>query len=77
MNAADNSKLNGIVTALGILVLVIGTASGNAYVMLAMAVAALAGIAIVSRRAMGWRALVAMTAAAATAFAVAIGITSL
>ena len=75
MNAPNESKLDGIVTAIGILVLVLGTATGNAYVMLAMAIVALVAMAILGRKSLSWRAMFVATVTAVTAFAVAFGIT--
>jgi hypothetical protein len=75
MNAPNESKLNGILTAMGILVLLLGTATGNAYVMLAMAIAALVAVAIFRRKSLSWRAWFGMTVAWVMAFAVAFGIT--
>ena len=76
MNTANESRMNGVVEAIGIMVLVLGTATGNAYVMLAMAVAAIVAVAIFGRKSLGWRALFGMAVAAVAAFALAIGITS-
>jgi len=75
MNAPKESKLDGILTAIGLLVLVIGTATGNAYVMFAMAIGALVAVAIFGRNSFSWRALFGVTVAAATAFAFAFGTT--
>jgi hypothetical protein len=74
MNAPNDSKLNEMVTAIGILVLVLGTATGNAYVMFAMAIVALVAVAIVGRKSFGWRALLGVTVATVTAIAVAFGV---
>ena len=75
MNAPNDSKFNEILTAIGILVLVLGTATGNAYVMLAMGIAAIAAVAIFGRKSFSWPAVFGVTAAAVVAFAVAFGIT--
>ena len=75
MNTANESRMNGFVEAVGIMVLMLGTATGNAYVMLAMAVAAIVAVAILGRTSLSWRALFGMAVAAVTAFALAIGIT--
>ncbi len=75
MNAPNDSNLNGILTAIGIIVLLVGTATGNAYVMLAMAIAALVAVAIFARESLSWRACFGMTVAAVMAFALAFGIT--
>lgn len=77
MNVPNDSKMNGIVTAIGILVLVIGTATGNAYVMFTMVIAALVAVMILSKSSSSWRGVVGVTVAAVTAFAVAYGITRL
>ena len=77
MNAPNESKLDGIVTAIGILVLVLGTATGNAYVMLAMAIAAIVAVAIFGRKSFSWPAVFGVTVAAVTAFAVAFGVNRL
>ena len=74
MNTANDSKLNDMLPAVGIMVLLLGTATGNAYVMFAMAVAAIVAVAIFGRRAIRWRAWFGAIAAAATAFAVAFGL---
>jgi drug/metabolite transporter (DMT)-like permease len=74
MNTANDSKLNDILVALGIMVLVLGTATGNAYVMFAMAVAAIAAVAIFGRRAISWRAWFGAMVAAVTAVAVVFGL---
>ena len=47
---AANSRKNGIVSAIGILVLLLGTATGSAYVMLAMAVVAMLLIGVIYRQ---------------------------
>jgi hypothetical protein len=78
MNAkpATYSRKSGIVTAIGIVVLLLGTATGNAYAMLAMAVVALVMIAALYREELGrnaWLAMVlALTAGTAAAIALAI-----
>jgi hypothetical protein len=75
MNSPNDSKLNGILTAIGIIVLLLGAATGNAYVMFAVAIAAIVGVAICGRKSFRWPVLFGMTVAAVTAFAVAFGIT--
>ena len=74
MNTQSANKLrkNSIVTAIGILVLVIGTATGSAYAMLAMAAVGLTLIAISYRQELGWNELWLMAVAAVTASAIAI-----
>lgn len=77
MNAhTQNQSVNGsIVTAVGVLVLLVGTASGNAAAMLALSVIALAGITLFHRWQPGrttWLVmLLSATVAVLTAFAVA------
>lgn len=68
-------KLNGIALATGLLVLVLGTATGNAYVMLAMAVTALVGLTIFHRHSRNWALILAGGVAALAAFALAFGVT--
>ena len=65
---------DGIVTAIGVLVLVIGTATGSAYVMLGMAVAGLVLSAILYRGNFKHRAGLVVLAATAAAVAFATGI---
>lgn len=77
MNIPNDTKLNGIVTAIGIIVLLLGTATGNAYVMFIMAIAAIVAVAIFGRKSLSWGAVFGMTVAVVTAFAVAFGITRL
>ena len=62
-----NSRHDTIVMAIGLLVLLLGTATGNAYAMLAMSVVALSVLALLFRITLGQTVFVAMTAAAATA----------
>jgi hypothetical protein len=76
MNAPNASKRNGILMAIGIIVLLLGAATGNAYVMFAVAIAALVAVAIFGRQSFRWSVLFGMMAAAATAIAVVIVITS-
>jgi len=76
MNAppVTNSRTDSIAAAIGVLVLLIGTATGNAWAMLAMAVVALAALAVMYRRGIGRNIVRAMILAAATAIVVAIAI---
>ena len=71
-----NSRKDGIVTAIGVLVLLLGTATGNAYAMLVMAIIALAVIAIFYRQRLSRNVLLVILTAAVTAATVAIGITN-
>lgn len=66
-----------IVTAIGILVLLIGTATGSAIAMLALALIAFAVLPIIYRRKIGLRVLFAIVAAASLGFAAAVAISSL
>lgn len=72
MNSArpSNSHENGIVASIGVLVLLIGTATGNAYVMLAMAVVALPVMTVLMRQRLQRNVLLAMFAAAIAAVVV-------
>jgi hypothetical protein len=74
---ASNSRRDGIAAAIGILVLILGTATGNAYAMLAMALVAFAVIAIFYRHDLGRRELLLMTLAAATSSVVVFAISRL
>jgi len=67
--------LSGIVTALGVLVLVLGTATGNAYVMFAAAIAAIIAVAIFGRKSLSWHVVFGMAVVTVAAFAFAFGIT--
>jgi len=69
-----NSRTDSIAAAIGVLVLLIGTATGNAWAMLTMAVVALAALAVMYRRGIGRNLVRAMILAAATAIVVAIAI---
>jgi hypothetical protein len=75
MNIPNDSRLNGILTAVGIMVLLLGCATGNAYVMFAAAIAAIVAVAIFGRKSFRWRVLFGMAVAAVTAVAVVVGIT--
>ena len=73
----SNSLKNGIVAAIGLLVLLIGTATGNAYVMLAMAIIALLAITMLVREHLRGNVLFAIFATAVAAFVVAMAIAKL
>jgi hypothetical protein len=60
----------GIVTAIGVLVLLLGTATGNAYALLALSLIGLAVIGIFLRHELGRSALLVMFVAAAIAVTV-------
>ncbi|HWB10264.1 MAG TPA: hypothetical protein VG826_13620 [Pirellulales bacterium] len=72
MNPTRPSSLdrNGIVVAVGVLVLLIGTATGNAYLMLAMAVVALLVTTVLVRQRLWYHVLLATFAAVIAALAV-------
>ncbi|MCA9077692.1 MAG: hypothetical protein KDA93_21880 [Planctomycetaceae bacterium] len=73
---ADNQTLkDGIVTAIGLLVLLIGTSTGNALVLLVMSLVGLVGMLIVDRQRWGRTTWLAMTASATIAAVTAIAIT--
>ena len=74
---AKTSSKSGIVTAIGVLVLLLGTATGNAYVLLVMSIVALAVIGIFYRHELSRIAWMVMLVAVATAVAVAFAITKL
>ena len=65
-------RKGGLVLAMSILVLLVGTATGNAFAMLVMAVAALAVVGIFYRQELGWTALLTIVVAAVAAAAVAV-----
>lgn len=71
------SRNDGIVAAIGALVLLLGTATGNAFAVLATAIVAFALIAIFQPQKLRHTVLLAMTVAASKATAVAIAITKL
>jgi hypothetical protein len=74
MNWTRPARKDGIVAAIGVLVLLLGTATGNAYSMLAIALIGLGVLALFYRQTVGRNALVALTVAAAAAIAVVIAI---
>jgi hypothetical protein len=53
MDTTNKQKMSGIVAVIGLIVLLLGTATGNAYVMLLMAAVALTAVTIYYRRAFG------------------------
>jgi hypothetical protein len=71
------SRRDSIAAAIGVLVLLIGTATGNAYAMLAMSVVALAVMVVLYRRGLSRNMIRAIIVAAATAIVVAIAISRL
>lgn len=79
MNTRPNqdSKRDEIITAIGLLVLLIGTATGNAIAMLTMAIVTLAVIAVFFRHRIGQKALLTIVAATSVSFAVAMIIANL
>ena len=78
MNPTRLSDLdrNGIVGAIGVLVLLIGTATGNAYVMFPMAIVALLVTTVLVRQRL-WRNVLLATFAAAIAALAVVAITKL
>lgn len=72
-----DSRKDSIVAAVGVLVLLIGTATGNAYVMLVMSVVALAVMVILYRRGLTRNMVHAIIVAAATAMVLAIAVSRL
>ncbi len=79
MNSAPStsSHRDEIVTAIGVLALLIGTATGNAIAMLTIAIVAFAVISIIHRRKIGLKVLIAVTIAASIGCAVAMTISNL
>jgi hypothetical protein len=74
---ATDSRKDSIIAVIGVLVLLIGTATGNAWAMLAMSVVALVVMAVLYRRGLGRNMIRAIIVAAATAFVVAIAVSRL
>lgn len=74
---AKNSIKGGVLVALGVIVLLLGTATGSATAMLAIAVAALFAIGSGFLRGMWRNTMLVITFAAATATMFAIAITKL
>ena len=72
---ATNSHATGIVTAVGLMVLLLGTATGNAYAMLLMSIVALVAITIFYRKILGRKLFLVTVFAAAMAAAVVFAIT--
>ena len=64
---STESRRDDLLGAIAVVVLLIGTATGNAYAMLGMSVAALALIALFCRKQMGSGAILVMLVAAVTA----------
>jgi hypothetical protein len=72
-----DSRKDSIAAAIGVLVLLIGTATGNAYAMLAMSVVALAVMVILYRRGLSRNMIRAIIVAAAMAIVLAIAVSRL
>ena len=79
MNSTPTTRTrqDGIVTAIGVLVLLLGTATGNAYVMLAMSIVAIGLIAVFFRQRLKRSLSFVMIVAAMTAAVVAFAVTKL
>ena len=79
MNSAPNtsSHRDEIITAISVLALLIGTATGNAIAMLTIAIVAFAVISIIHRRKIGSKVLIAVATAASIGFAIAMTISNL
>lgn len=79
MNTASNtsSRRDEIVTAIGVLTVLIGTATGNAIAMLTLAIVSIGVISIIYRRRIGLKVLFAIVAASSVGFAAVMAITSL
>ena len=72
-----NTRKDGIVGAIGILIILIGTATGSAYALLGMSVIALAFLAIFYREHMGRKSILIICAAAIFAMALVAAITKI
>lgn len=72
-----NLRKDGMIAVIAVFVLLIGTATDNAYSMLALSVASIAVIAICFRKQLNRSVLLTMTLAATTAFAIAVAVTVL
>ena len=66
------SRRDDVLGAIGVIILLIGTASGNAYAMLGMSVTAIILLAVFSRRQIGSGALLVAFVAAVTAAVIGI-----
>lgn len=79
MNTETNShsRRDEIVTAIGVLALILGTATGDAVTMLIIAVVSLAVVSLIYLRNMGIRLFLLAFVAASIAFTVAMGISTL
>jgi hypothetical protein len=73
----SESRNDGIVATIGLLVLLLGTATGNAYAMLAMAIVAIVIVVIFFRQRVARHAWLLTGVAASVAAVVAIAITRL
>jgi FtsH-binding integral membrane protein len=71
------SRKNGIVGAIGVLILLIGTATGNAYAMLAMSVVALAVFATFFRPGWSRKLRIAIAVIGVIAFVTAVAIATM
>lgn len=67
-----NSRKDDLLGAIAVIVLLIGTATGNAYTMLGMSVAALTVLAVFCRRQIGSGAILVALVAAVTATVIGI-----
>jgi hypothetical protein len=74
---ATDSRKDSFIAAIGVLVLLLGAATANAWAMLAMSVVALAVMVALYRRGPGRNMIRAIIVAAATAFVVAFAISRL
>ena len=79
MNTTSNTRSHRdeIVTTIGMLALLIGTATGNAIAMLTIAIVALSVISIIYRHKISPKVLLSVGAAASIGFGVAVVISSL
>jgi hypothetical protein len=72
---STETRRDGLVVAISILVLVIGTATGNAYAMFGISLAALALVTIWYRKRIGGGAILITSLAAVTAMVIAFALT--
>ena len=71
----ENTRKDGIVGAIGVLIILIGTATGSAYALLGMSIIAFAFLAVFYREHMGRKSILIICASAIFAMAVAAAIT--